>query len=91
MIIKKFKNGNFNVTAEGEEMDLNMIEVLYNSPELDFDVYGNEALNTGHCTILVNYNTRKFYNIRNYDLIRWHMGKNVKLISYKNDGLFTMI
>ena len=91
MIIKKFKNGSFNITAEGYEQDLNMIKVLCDSSELDFDVYGSEALNTGYCTILVNYNTRKFYNIRNYDLIRWHMGKNVKLIGYKNDGLFTMI
>ena len=91
MKIKKFKNGNFNITAEGEEMDLNMIEVLCNSSEFDFDVYGSEALNTGYYTILVNYNTRKFYNILNYELIRWHMGKNVKLIGYKNNGLFTMI
>lgn len=91
MIIKKFKNGNFNVTAECEEMDLNMIEVLCNSPELDFDVYGSEVLNTGGYTILVNYNTRMFYNIINYDLIRWHSGRNVKLIGYKDDGLFTMI
>jgi hypothetical protein len=91
MIIKKFKNGNFHVTAEGEEMDLNMIEVLCNSPELDFDVYGNEALNTGYYYILVNYGTRRFYNILRSDLIRWHMGGNVKLIGYKDDALFTMI
>ena len=54
MIIKKFKNGNFNITAEGYEQDLNMIKVLCDSSELDFDVYGSEALNTGYCTILAN-------------------------------------
>ena len=91
MIIKKFKNGNFNITAEGEEIDLNMIEILCNSPELDFDVYGSEVLNVGCCTILVNYSTRRFYNIPRSDFIKWHMGGNVKLIGYKNDGLFTMI
>lgn len=91
MIIKKFKNGNFHVTAEGEEMDLNMIEVLCNSPELDFDVYGNEALNTGYYYILVNYSTRRFYNIPRSDFIKWHMGGIVKLVGYKNDDLFTMI
>lgn len=91
MKIKKFKNGNFNVTPEGDEKDLNMIEVLCNSSELDFDVYGSEVLNTGYYYVLVNYNTRMFYNIINYDLIRWHMGGNVKLIGYKDNALFTMI
>lgn len=91
MKIKKFKNGNFNVIAESHEKDLNMIEVLTTTPELDFDVYRSEVLNTGYYYVLVNYNTRMFYNIINYDLIRWHMGGNVKLIGYKDDALFTMI
>ena len=91
MKIKRFKNGNFNVTME-PRFDLddyfpmqdreghNLVFMLCNSAELDFRPC--ETLTDAYCVGLYNDNTGKGYLVTGKDVEKWWQGKTVKLIGF---------
>lgn len=84
MIIKKFKNGNFNIKAEGDERKCNIVNVLVESIETDFDICSQEYIGGSYYYIVANYNTMMFYNIMESDIEKWKKNEWIKLIGYKN-------
>ena len=91
MIIKRFKNGNFNVKAEADELTgsgsylerdgLELIIDLCNSAELDFVLAGDEgcAGNWDMYYPLYNAYTDMLYLPTGSDCIAYQEGKTVKL------------
>lgn len=82
MIIKKFKNGNFNVKHEPKyDNSDNLIEQLCNSSELDFMLAGEVGC-LGNYSIyypLYNAHTDLIYVVTGRDCYKYKQGKTVKL------------
>lgn len=98
MLIKKFKNGNFSITAESSDLSgsgsylerdgLELIIDLCNSAELDFVVIGDEGCN-GNWDMyypLYNYYTGMMYLPTGSDCELYRQGKTVKLYAIKPDA-----
>lgn len=88
MLIKKFKNGNFNVKYEADyDYNDNLIEQLCNSAELDFCTSAEwwSLGNHGMAMTLFNYKTGLSYNVTKRDIERFKHYKTIKLYGYKED------
>jgi hypothetical protein len=91
MIIKKFKNDNFNLKIDYTDNINNnaatehaaIIELICNNSSLDF-IIGEEYCD-GYCDILLyNYNTQKFYCITKVDTKNFLNGKTIKLEGFQD-------
>ena len=88
MIIKRFKNGNFNVKHEADyDYNDNLIEQLCYSAELDFCTtsewwsLGNWSLDDyGMAMDLFNYKTGLIYIVTDSDIEQFKHGRIIKLI-----------
>ena len=82
MIIKRFKNGNFNVKHEADyDYSNDLIEQLCNSIELDFMIAGDEGCfgNFDMYYPLYNAYIDRLYLITGSDCTLYQAGKTVKL------------
>ena len=82
MIIKRFKNGNFNVKYEADyDYSNDLIEQLCNSADLDFTIAGDEgcAGNWDMYYPLYNAYTDMIYLPTGSDCHKYRQGKAVKL------------
>lgn len=87
MIIKAFKNGNFNVKSEGAH-DSDLISDLCNAHELDFKIAGDEgcAGNYDMYYPLYNHYTDLLYLPTGKDCSDYLAGKTVKLVGRTLDN-----
>lgn len=88
MIIKQFKNGNFNVKHEADyDYNDNLIEQLCYSAELDFYTdsewwsLGNDCM----ALDLFNYNTGLTYIVTDSDIEQFKHGRTIKLIGFNRE------
>ena len=88
MIIKRFKNGNFNVKHEAEhDYNDNLIEQLCNSAELDFCTTSEWWClgNHGMAMDLFNYKTGLTYIATDSDIEQFKHGRTIKLTGFNKE------
>lgn len=85
MIVKAFKNGNFNVKAE--ELGANLLEDIMYSVELDFQIFGDEGCASNYDMYYPFYNshTDLLYLILGADVEAYKQGRMVKLVGRELD------
>lgn len=89
MVIKQFKNGNFNIEKDFVDgnyrnMEEFILAICYANGS-DFTL-GEEATEFAPQRMtLFNYNTRSFYYVYGEDIEKFQKGKTVKLVAFKNE------
>lgn len=83
MIVKQFKNGNFNLQKEinydsDEEGLAELVVRICNSAEMDFTIQKDALIGLSYYW-LFNFNTNKFYSVDKNDAMNFDNGKVIKL------------
>lgn len=92
MYIKKFKNGNFNISrdlldTEMEQTFIDWVGEIINHPSADFTIACDDFGYSPTAT-LYNYNTQMFYTVDINDNDKFDKGKTVKIKGFKDDELY---